>query len=99
MKKNCWEFKECGRGPQGYRTGKQGVCPAATQKKLNGVHDGINGGRSCWMVPGTACEETLQGKTDEVFTTCTDCDFYQLVKKEEQPSFVFSGKLFTDFIK
>jgi hypothetical protein len=52
IKQNCWEFMKCGRGPKGKKAGKMGVCPAAAEKRLDKVHDGINSGRACWAVAG-----------------------------------------------
>lgn len=51
MKKiNCWEFKKCGRESGGAHAYDFGVCPAATEKRLNGTHGGKNAGRACWVV-------------------------------------------------
>ena len=61
MKTNCWEFKVCGREPGGSKVNEFGVCPAAIDKKVNGIHDGINGGRCCWAVAGTLCGGVVQG--------------------------------------
>ncbi len=98
-KRNCWEYKKCGREPGGQRTGRLGVCPAATEKKLNGIHQGRNAGRACWVVAGTFCCGTIAGSAAQERDTCTSCDFYQLVRKEEQADFVFSGTLLTHRIK
>lgn len=53
MKKNCWEFKNCGREFGGIKARELGVCPASTDERLNGIHNGENAGRSCWVV--TCC--------------------------------------------
>ena len=55
MKKNCWEIKNCGREPSGNKVEELGVCPAATEVRLNAVHEGTNAGRACWApsIPGT----------------------------------------------
>ncbi|MDH4164450.1 MAG: hypothetical protein OEW15_17440 [Nitrospirota bacterium] len=38
-----------------------GLCPAAAEEALDGVHDGTNAGRSCWVVAGTLCKDSVQG--------------------------------------
>ena len=61
MKANCWEFKKCGRESQGPNAEELGVCQAYLENKLDGVHGGMNAGRSCWVVAGTMCGGNLQG--------------------------------------
>ena len=34
MKKNCWEYKKCGREVGGAKVKDLGVCPAATNSKF-----------------------------------------------------------------
>ncbi len=46
---NCWEFKKCGREQGGEHAHDLGVCPSAIEKKLDGVHNGMNAGRACWL--------------------------------------------------
>lgn len=92
-KKNCWEFKKCGREPGGYRVRQLGVCPATTDGRLDGVHDGRNSGRACWVVAGTLCRGEVQGSFAMKYLDCAKCDFYRLVKSEEGRDFVFSAKL------
>lgn len=97
MKRNCWEHKRCGRQPQGHHVYDQGVCPAATEERLDGVHDGTNGGRACWVVAGTMCGGAVQGSFGSKYKNCEQCDFYQITKQEERGSFKLSivllGKL------
>lgn len=89
MKKNCWEFKDCGRGP-----GSNGdACPAGKEKRLDGVHDGKNGGRACWAIAGTFCGGEVQGTFARKFDTCEKCEFYRAVKTEESAGFVLSAVL------
>jgi len=92
-KKNCWEFKACGREPGGKKAGELGICPASTNEKLDGVHGGKNSGRACWVVAGTFCGGTVQGSFAQKFSTCESCDFYLLVKREETPRFILSATL------
>jgi len=70
MKKNCWEYSRCGRERGGRNEKELGICPAAAEERLNGVHGGINAGRACWAVA-------------QVFCDCTRCNFFQLVREEE----------------
>ncbi len=89
MKMNCWEFKSCGRGP-----GNNGnTCPACTEMRLDGIHDGRNAGRACWVVAGTFCGGIVQGTFAKKYDTCEKCEFYRAVKHEETAEFVLSSML------
>lgn len=90
MKKNCWEFKECGRQPGGHRMHELGLCPASTESKLHGIHGGTNSGRACWVIAETLCSGEKQGLFGNKFYQCRSCDFYRLVQTEEHPRFVLS---------
>jgi hypothetical protein len=83
MKKNCWEVMGCGREPGGRKAGQLGVCPAATDERLGGLHGGKNAGRACWVVAGTFCEGTVQGTFAQKYQDCRLCSFFRQVKKEE----------------
>ncbi len=89
-KKNCWEFKGCGRQPGGSRIKELGICPAVTETRLHCAHGGTNAGRACWVVAGTLCNGEVQGTFAKKFQTCEVCDFYQAVRKEEGPNFQIS---------
>lgn len=93
MKKNCWEFKGCGREPGGKNVETMGVCPATTETRIDGVHGGKNAGRACWVVAGTMCKGEVQGIFAKKFGDCLKCDFFQLVRKEEFPNFIISTAL------
>lgn len=84
---NCWEFNKCERTPHGLHAEEFGVCPAATEKKLNGVHGGVNAGRACWVVAGTLCGGQVQGTFAKKYATCEQCDFHQLVREQEGPHY------------
>lgn len=73
-KQNCWEAKRCG---------KEATCPAALERRLAGVHQGRNGGRACWVVPGTLCGGAVQGKFAMKLSGCLACSFYLSVRAEE----------------
>jgi len=87
-KRNCWEVKNCGRERSGAKAFEMGVCPAATEKRLNNVHGGVNGGRGCWIVAGTYCKGKIQGTFAQKAKNCSACDFYRLVKSEEENRFL-----------
>lgn len=80
---NCWEFKKCGREPNGPKVAELGVCPASTAKKVNGMNHGQNGGRACWAIAGTFCGGNVQGTFADKLENCAKCEFYMLVRKEE----------------
>jgi hypothetical protein len=82
MKKNCWEFKRCGMEKKRNRN-TSGNCPVPTMSLYDGVHDGKNGGRVCWMIAGSACQEDVQGTFAQKLETCSDCDFYESVQVAE----------------
>lgn len=86
-KQNCWEFKKCGREPGGHNAEELGVCPTPLNTKLDGMHGGHNGGRSCWVVAGSMCGGKIQGTFVEKYDNCSECEFYNQVKKEEQSNF------------
>ena len=93
MRQNCWEYKQCGRQKGGAHVRDLGVCPAASENKLDGVHGGMNAGRACWVVAGTLCQGNVQGSYAHKYTSCNSCDFYQEVKQKEYPKFHFSAVL------
>lgn len=83
LKKNCWEYKQCGRQPGGEKTGELGVCPVSTQRQAHSINSGINGGRACWAIEGTLCGGKVQGTFAQKMGNCMECDFYNLVRREE----------------
>lgn len=92
-KRNCWEVMKCGRQPGGERVHELGVCPSATESRLDGVHGGTNAGRCCWMVAGTFCKGKPSGTLAMKFHDCTKCPFYSQVKSEEGRDYVYIGDL------
>ena len=88
MKLNCWEHKKCGREPGGGKVRELGMCPAAKERRLDGIHGGKNGGRTCWAVAGTFCGGEVQGTYAEKYGNCRKCDFYDLVWEQETHNFV-----------
>lgn len=88
-RRNCWEHMDCGREPGGAHADERGVCPAATETRLDGVHGGVSAGRACWAVAGTVAGANLtcsrSGGDD-----CFICEFYRSVLSEESPNLVFT---------
>jgi len=93
-KQNCWGFKKCMRGPGGAKVSELGACPAAMETKVNGIHDGKNSGRCCWVIAGTLCGGKAQGTFAIKALDCMNCDFYKQVKEEEGKNFAFTTKIF-----
>jgi hypothetical protein len=92
-RRNCWEVKDCGRHLGGRSVTELGICPASMEARLDGVHNGTNAGRACWVVAGTLCGGEEQGTFAKKFRNCEKCEFYEMVKKEEHPAFKFSSVL------
>ncbi len=82
-KKNCWEVMKCGREPGGKNVREHGVCPAATDERLEGTHSGKKAGRACWVIAGTFCDGAVQGMFAQKYKDCTVCEFFRQVKREE----------------
>ncbi len=90
QKMNCWEFKMCGRQAGGSHVHDLGVCPVSIESKLDGIHDGRNGGRACWVVAGTYCGGEVQGTFAAKYHNCEKCDFYRLIRLEEGARYTLS---------
>jgi hypothetical protein len=89
---NCWEFKKCGREKAGLKKDTLGLCPTATEKELNGINAGKNGGRVCWAIAGSLCNGQVQGTFASKLKSCLNYNFYYLVRKEEGNAFQGIGK-------
>ncbi len=85
-KRNCWEFKNCGRQRGGVKVAELGICPAATEVRLHQVNGGRFGGRVCWAIAGTLCGGKVQGSFASKTGNCTQCAFFQTVCDEEGPA-------------
>ncbi|MCP4591761.1 MAG: hypothetical protein GY842_13560 [bacterium] len=79
---DCWEYKKCGREPNGPKVGEFGVCPAAELAEADGFCGGTNGGRACAYITGTFCGGTIQGTHRDKEHNCKECDFYKELKAE-----------------
>ena len=87
MKLNCWDYMNCGREVDGANVATRGICPAWSYWTFQGKNGGFRAGRYCWNVAGTFREgEPLCTHAAE-FGSCTKCDFYRLVEKEEGKNF------------
>ena len=82
-KQNCWEYKNCGRETGGREVDSAGICPAATELKTDRLNNGLNGGRACWAVKNTLCDDTVQKVFAIKLAKCLKCDFYRMVSDEE----------------
>jgi hypothetical protein len=82
-RQNCWEYKNCGREPEGKNVEELGICPATIDTTFSRLNSGNNGGRICWAVAGTFCDGEVQGSFAEKQVSCLSCDFFSLVKEEE----------------
>ncbi len=83
-KLNCWEFENCGKQPKGVKRDCSGVCPAAKEEKFDRINHGRNGGRVCWLVRQKSSDRKDKSAA---MATCSQCDFYKLVEKEEESDF------------
>jgi hypothetical protein len=92
MKVNCWEFQTCDKHAAGEQGNHIVVCPVFKETKLNGIHGGENGGRACWIVPGTLCGGRIKRSLIPKFMACNLCDFKKAVLKEERSDCVVSDK-------
>lgn len=66
----CWEYKKCGRQPDGPLAQELGVCPAAALTQTE-----------CWLIPGTQCDGEVQLTITEKFDTCIICDYYNKMQE------------------
>jgi hypothetical protein len=86
-RKNCWEYKKCGRERGGANVDELGVCPATVEDRLDGTHGGKNGGRACWVVAGSMCGGKVQGTFAQKYGNCVLCDFFKSVEEDEGNNF------------
>ncbi|GAB4275648.1 MAG: hypothetical protein Kow0056_05460 [Coriobacteriia bacterium] len=87
-RKNCWERMACGREPGGAKADELGVCPAATERRLDGIHGGVNGGRACWVAAGSLSDDPECPHARD--KDCVNCAFYRSVLEEEAPHIVYT---------
>ena len=93
-KYNCWYFMKCGREPSGALVHQFGVCPASTEQRLDGIHDGKNAGRACWVVAGSYSEQKrFHCFFARIYEDCKKCEFYAVTKAAEGRTFIEAEKL------
>jgi len=92
IKKNCWEFKKCGRETGGSNADEYGICPASLSNEYNDINNGIYSGRFCWIIAGTFCHGTVQGTFAKKLMDCVNCDFLKSVHYEEDRNFILTPK-------
>ncbi len=95
---NCWDFHNCRFHNIFGGNESSKICPAITETRLNGIHNGKNGGRACWVIIGTMCGGWIQKNYAQKFISCSSCSFKKMVYKEEQSFFIFSDDLLKQFI-
>jgi hypothetical protein len=81
-KKNCWEFKNCGQNIRD-KKGDSRPCQVPKMAIYDGVNNGENGGRVCWIIADSVCEGKVQSTFQQKLETCSACDFYKAVMEEE----------------
>jgi len=98
LKRNCWDYYRCRRQAKDDDGKEHDVCPVYLETKLNGVHDGKNGGRACWVVAGTKCGGRIKRIVVPKFIACKVCDFKKTVIREESKNFIVSDDFMKMFI-
>ncbi|MCI5137809.1 MAG: hypothetical protein D3922_05210 [Candidatus Electrothrix sp. AR1] len=78
---NCWEVKDCGREPNGRNISLYGVCRVAIETSLDGIHNGKNGGRCCWVAISVPehHKANKSGCCSGGIYECFTCNFYKMV--------------------
>lgn len=88
MKTNCWDFMNCGREIGGFAEESMGTCSAITYISFSGTNGGFRSGRYCWYVAGSFQKSTRDCACISKIEDCSQCGFFQLVKKEEGKNFL-----------
>jgi hypothetical protein len=91
-RRNCWEYFNCGREPEGENAEEFGICPATFTNNFDGVNNGKNCGRLCWIVAGSFCKGEISGTYAQKLHNCINCDFLKYVNEEEGREFILTPK-------
>jgi hypothetical protein len=83
IKYNCWEFMKCGKGPSENGNGKSSSCPVATKTLADGLNEGTNGGRICWVIAETYDNGEVKCSDLHRKDSCFQCEFRYKVTIEE----------------
>lgn len=86
-KLNCWEYHNCKVGMNSSLSEDE-LCEVARAKECNEINNGINGGRICWSVSGTLCNNKHKGHFTHEIDSCMQCNFFKVVQSEEKKNFV-----------
>ena len=90
IRKDCWEFKKCGRETGGSNADEFGICPASLSNEFNDINNGQFAGRFCWAIAGTFCQGIANGTFAIKLPSCVNCDFLKTVHYEESGSFILT---------
>lgn len=74
---------KCGEGNGIYDAGHKSACPIANNKTANGLNGGVNGGRICWVIADSCCNEQIPCITNKRKDPCFSCEFRYKVMNEE----------------
>lgn len=91
-KVNCWDFQRCGRHLSVGQENGMPVCPAFLETGLTGINGGKNGGRACWVIPGTLCGGWFRRTLVPKYVACMLCDFKRTLLKEERADCIISKR-------
>jgi len=93
---NCWEYYKCGREPHGENVKELGICPATVSNEFDGVNEGKQGGRFCWVVAGTFCNGEIQGTYAKKLIDCINCNFLKYIQEEKGREFILTPENYTN---
>ena len=71
---------KCGREPGGLKADELGICSAAIETSTDSINGGENGGRACWALSGTFCEEKCKGLLQKKLAIANDVIFTNWLK-------------------
>ena len=80
---NCWDYMNCGNGPEGFNSTKSGACPVAKDNKADGLNNGINGGRLCWVIAENSPLDAIKCSELHLKSSCFSCEFKYKVTAHE----------------
>lgn len=73
----------CGREPGGANADSLGVCHVATESAADGLNEGKNGGRICWIIAENCTEDESSCPHKKNPSSCFGCEFRYKVMLEE----------------
>lgn len=73
---NCWEFKNCNKGPE-----SKNRCIATKYRAADGFLCGDNGGHACMFIANTKCgNEIFMTIPQKIMQLCSNCEFYKALE-------------------